>query len=95
MFMQFMETQQQHMQTQQQFMQAQQQQMQIQQASISNLENQLGQLANALRNKPPGKLPIDMQVDRQEDIRECKAIELRSGKEEPDLYKNKTPEEEK
>ena len=36
-----------------------------------------------------------MQVHRQEDIRECKAIELRSGKELPDLYKFKAPEEEK
>ena len=36
-----------------------------------------------------------MQVQRQEDIRECKAIELISGKELPDFYKNKAHEEEK
>ena len=66
-----------------QFMQAQQQQMQNQQASMRNLETQIGQLTNALNNRPPGRLPSDTQVPRMEEGKECKAIELRSGKELP------------
>ena len=61
-----------------QFTQAQQQQMQNQQASMRNLETQIGQLANALNNRPPGRLPSDTQVPKIEEKKECKAIELRS-----------------
>ena len=66
-----------------QFMQAQQQQMQNQQASMRNLETQIGQPANALKNRPPGRLPSDTQVPKIAEGEECKAIELRSGKELP------------
>ena len=66
-----------------QFMQAQQQQMQNQQASMRNLETQIDQLANVLNNKPPGRLPSDTQVPKVVEGKECKAIELRSGKELP------------
>lgn len=69
------------------FMQAQQQQMKSQQAFMENLENQIGQLASALNNRPPSKLPSDTQVIRIQDGKESKAVELRSGKELLDLYK--------
>lgn len=49
---------------QEMFMQAQQQQMKSQQAFMGNLENQIGQLASALNNRPPSKLPSDTQVIR-------------------------------
>ena len=66
-----------------QFIQAQQQQIQNQQASMRNLETQIGQLANALNNRPPGRFPSDTQVPKIEERKKCKAIELRSGKELP------------
>ena len=50
---------------------------------MRNLETQIGQLANALNNRPPGRLPSDTQVPKVEERKECKAIELRSGKELP------------
>lgn len=64
-------------------------QMETQQASIRILENQLKQLASALSNSPPGRLPSDAQVSRMEEAKQCKAVELRSGKELLDRYKNK------
>lgn len=57
-------------------MQIQQQQMQSQQASMGNLENQLGQLASALSNRPSGILPNDTQVVTMEEGKEFKAIDL-------------------
>ena len=48
---------------------------------MRNLETQIGQLANALNNRPPRRLPSDTQVLKVEERKECKAIELRSGKE--------------
>ena len=57
--------------------------MQNQQASMRNLKTQIGQLANALKNRPPGRLPSDTQVPKVEERKECNAIELRSGKELP------------
>lgn len=38
-------------------------------------------MASAVNNIPPGKLQSDTQVPRQEITKECKAVELRSGKE--------------
>lgn len=55
-----------------QFMHTQQQQMQSQQASMRNLENQVSQLASALKNRPLRKLPSDTQVLRIED---CRVVE--------------------
>lgn len=48
---------------------------------MKNLENQIGQLASNLNNKPPGKLLGDNQVPRMDDGKECKVVKLRSGKE--------------
>lgn len=58
------------------FMQIQQQQMQSQQASVGNLENQIGQLASVLSNRPSGILSNDTQVVTMEEGKECKAINL-------------------
>jgi hypothetical protein len=53
-----------------------------QSAQIRNLENQLGQIANALSNRPQGSLPSDTEKNPRNDGNEhCKAITLRSGKE--------------
>lgn len=54
---------------------------------MKNLENQIGQLASNLNNKPPGKLLGDNQVPRMDDGKECKVVKLRSGKELSDPYK--------
>lgn len=62
-----------------------------QQARMRSLENQLGELVSVLNNHPHGRLPSDAKVPRQEDEKECKAIELGSGKELPDPYTNKAP----
>jgi len=57
--------------------------IQSQQASLRNLEVQVGQLANELRNRPLGKLPTDTETPKRESKEQCQAIELRSGKEIP------------
>ena len=57
--------------------------IQSQQASLRNLEVQVGQLANELRNRPLGKLPADTEMPKREGMEQCQAIELRSGKEIP------------
>ena len=57
--------------------------IQSQQASLRNLEDQVGQLANELRNRPLGKLPADTEMQKREGMEQCQAIELRSGKEIP------------
>ncbi|XP_024022975.1 uncharacterized protein LOC112092050 [Morus notabilis] len=55
--------------------------IQNQVASLRNLENQMGQLANALNNRSHGTLPSDTEKPRHEGNEHCKAIALRSGKE--------------
>ena len=55
--------------------------IQNQQASLRNLEVQVGQLANELRNRPLGKLPADTETPKREGMEQCQAIELRSEKE--------------
>ena len=57
--------------------------IQSQQASLQNLEVQVGQLANELRNRPLSKLPADTKMPKREGMEQCQAIELRSGKEIP------------
>lgn len=53
------------------------------------MANKLGQLASALNNLPPGRLPSDTKVVlRIEEGKECKEVELESGKELLDPYKN-------
>lgn len=70
-----------------QFTQIQQQHVQIQPGSLRNLQNQIGQLASVLNNRPSGRLPCNSQVPKQEDAKECKVVELRRGKELPKQYK--------
>lgn len=43
-------------------------------------ENQIEQLASTLNNRTPRKLSNDTQVPRQ-DVKECKVVELKTGKE--------------
>ncbi|XP_062118923.1 uncharacterized protein LOC133832623 [Humulus lupulus] len=61
--------------------------IQSQVASLRNLENQVGQLANELKNRPHGTLPSDTENPRSMGKEHCKAVTLRSGKE---LEKDKT-----
>ncbi|XP_062075567.1 uncharacterized protein LOC133779647 [Humulus lupulus] len=61
--------------------------IQSQAASLRNLENQVGQLANELRNRPHGTLPSDTENPRSIGKEHCKAVTLRNGKE---LEKDKT-----
>ncbi|XP_062089707.1 uncharacterized protein LOC133796249 [Humulus lupulus] len=49
-------------------------------ASLRNLENQVGQLANELRNRPHGTLPSDTENPRNGRKEHCKAVALRNGK---------------
>ena len=49
--------------------------------SIKTLENQIGQIANALLNHHPDTLPSDTEVPGRKEAKEqVKAITLRSGK---------------
>ncbi|XP_062114269.1 uncharacterized protein LOC133825326 [Humulus lupulus] len=54
--------------------------IQSQAASLRNLETQLGQLANELRNRPQGTFPSDTENPRKDGKEHCKAVTLRSGK---------------
>ncbi|XP_062093980.1 uncharacterized protein LOC133800013 [Humulus lupulus] len=54
--------------------------IQSQAASLRNLETQLGQLSNELRNRPQGTLPSDTENPRKDGKEHCKAVTLRSGK---------------
>ena len=47
---------------------------------MRNLENQIGQLATALSNRPHGSLPSNTEDLRREGKEHCKVINLRSGK---------------
>ncbi|XP_062093867.1 uncharacterized protein LOC133799894 [Humulus lupulus] len=55
--------------------------IQSQAASLRNLEIQVGHLANEMRSRPQGSLPSDTINPRGEGKEDCKAINLRSGKE--------------
>ena len=50
--------------------------------SIKTLENQIGQIANALLNRPQGTLPSDTEANpgKREAKEHVKAVTLRSGK---------------
>ncbi|KAL5570270.1 hypothetical protein UlMin_026845 [Ulmus minor] len=54
--------------------------IQSQAASLRNLENQVGQLANELKNQPPGTLPSNTKIPKIDGKDHCKAITLRGGK---------------
>lgn len=77
--------------------------IQSQAASLRNLENQVGQLANELKNRPQGTLPSNTETPHRNRKEHCKAITLRGGKtlEEPEGKKKSqkdpvlTQEEEK
>ncbi|KAL5578500.1 hypothetical protein UlMin_020199 [Ulmus minor] len=49
--------------------------------SLRNLENQVGQLANALSSRQSGSLPSNIEVPQRDGKEHCKVIQLRSGKE--------------
>ncbi|XP_063949964.1 uncharacterized protein LOC135152790 [Daucus carota subsp. sativus] len=53
-----------------------------QSVSIKTLENQIGQIANALINRPPGTLPTDTEANpgKKEVKEQVQAVTLRSGK---------------
>ncbi|XP_062112081.1 uncharacterized protein LOC133823377 [Humulus lupulus] len=55
--------------------------VQIQVESLRNLKNQVGKLANELRNRPHGALPSDTENPRNVGKEHCKVVTLRSGKE--------------
>ncbi|XP_062080897.1 uncharacterized protein LOC133785694 [Humulus lupulus] len=50
-------------------------------STVRNLENQMGQFSNELRNRPQGTFPSDTKNPRRDGKEHCKAITLRSGKE--------------
>ena len=54
--------------------------IQSQAASLRTLENQVGQLANALNNRPQGSLPSDTENPRRDGKEHCKAITHRNGR---------------
>ncbi|KAL5564312.1 hypothetical protein UlMin_027476 [Ulmus minor] len=54
--------------------------IQSQAASLKNLENQVGQLANELKNRPPRTLPSNTEISKRDGKEHCKAITLRGGK---------------
>ena len=58
-------------------------------ASLRNLENQLGQIASALSNRPQGSLPSNIENPRQNGKEQCQAISLRSGKQLEPVSKSK------
>ena len=53
---------------------------QSQAVSLRNLENQIGQLATVLSNRPQGNLPSNTEDLRKEGKEHCKVINLRSVK---------------
>ena len=58
-------------------------------ASLRNLENQLGQIASALSNRPQGSLLSNTKNPRRDGKEQCQAILLRSGKHLKPLSKSK------
>ena len=55
--------------------------IQNQGVALRNLENQVGQLANALSSRHSGSLPSNTEVPQRDGKEHCKVIHLRSGKE--------------
>ena len=55
--------------------------IQNQGVALRNLENQVGQLANALSSRPNGSLPSNIEMPKPNGKEHCKDIQLRSGKE--------------
>ena len=55
--------------------------IQNQGVALRNLENQVGQLANALSSRPNGSLPSNTEMPKPNGKDHCKAMQPRSGKE--------------
>ncbi|KAL5582344.1 hypothetical protein UlMin_014786 [Ulmus minor] len=55
--------------------------IQNQGVALKNLENQMGQLANALSLRPSGSLPSNTETPKPNGKEQCKVIQLRSRKE--------------
>ena len=55
--------------------------IQNQGVALRNLENQMGQLANALSSRLSGSLPSNTKTPKPNGKERCKVIQLRSGKE--------------
>ena len=53
--------------------------IQSQAASLRILENKVGQLANELKNGPPGALPSNTKIPQRDGKEHCKVITLTSG----------------
>ena len=65
-----------------------------QDSSIQNLETQMGQLAQAISQRPQGNLPsVTIVNQRREGKDQCNAIALRSGKNLEQEHKTKKYEE--
>ncbi|KAG8485946.1 hypothetical protein CXB51_020224 [Gossypium anomalum] len=54
--------------------------IQSQVTTLKNLQNQMGQLATELKNRPQGALPSDTENTRSLGKEHCKTLTLRSGK---------------
>ena len=54
--------------------------IQNQGVALRNLENQVGQLANALSSRQNGAFPSNTEVPQREGKEHCKVIQLRTGK---------------
>ncbi|KAK8557839.1 hypothetical protein V6N13_008289 [Hibiscus sabdariffa] len=54
--------------------------MQNQEAALKSLENQVGQISQALNSRPIGGFPSDIEVAKGATHIQCKAISTRSGK---------------
>ena len=53
--------------------------IQNQGVALKNLENQVGQLTNALSSRPSGSLPSNTEIPKRDGKEHAKAITLRSG----------------
>ena len=71
------------------------QQLKSQEMAIKNLENQMGQIALALNNRPQGTLPSDTERNPKGTHEQCQAVMLRSEKHlgEISAENSETPEE--
>ncbi|GMN56093.1 hypothetical protein TIFTF001_025214 [Ficus carica] len=68
--------------------------IQSQAASLRTLENQVGQLANALSNRPQGSLLSDTENPKRDGKEHCKAITLRNGRQIEQLVRQPAKEAE-
>ncbi|KAK8576721.1 hypothetical protein V6N13_015154 [Hibiscus sabdariffa] len=62
------------------FMDRTEMRMQNQEATLKSLENQVGQISQALKSRPIGRFPSDTEVAKGATHEQCKAIVTRSGR---------------